>query len=252
MNPRRMFRPDLDNCVLEDRSTPVIADLGVIVLTTGGYMLLIPFPGAYVSSAALATSSGPPAAASVSGTPINTTFFVMGTGGLSSVQPGNITGVPNLGSLGPTGSPSGRAVTINVGSGANDATAPSTTPVTRNTIANDLLNPLPSIGGRPSSDNTPVLPPGQTYRGTTPAAAPANAAGATTGGQTNTGPPSSGAASNPPARYPRGVVPLVFPFKPGDGSMIPPPGPRPGSLPDGPTLILPQDNRQAGPNPGNR
>ena len=47
MNPRRIFRPDLNDCGLEDRLAPVIANLGVIVLTTGGYMLLIPFPGAF-------------------------------------------------------------------------------------------------------------------------------------------------------------------------------------------------------------
>ena len=49
MNTRRMFRPDLDDCVLEDRLAPVIANLGVVVLTTSGYMLLIPFPGSLVT-----------------------------------------------------------------------------------------------------------------------------------------------------------------------------------------------------------
>lgn len=44
MNPRRIFRPDVNDCVLEDRLAPAIANLGVIVLTTGGYMLLTPFP----------------------------------------------------------------------------------------------------------------------------------------------------------------------------------------------------------------
>ncbi len=47
MKPRRRFRPDLGECVLEDRLPPAISNLGVIVLTTGGYMLLIPFPGAF-------------------------------------------------------------------------------------------------------------------------------------------------------------------------------------------------------------
>ncbi len=75
MNPRRIFRPDLNDCGLEDRLAPVIANLGVIVLTTGGYMLLIPFPGAYVSPASPGSSSGPATASSVSGTAINTTLM---------------------------------------------------------------------------------------------------------------------------------------------------------------------------------
>src|SRR5262249_58960718 len=62
-------------------------------------------------------------------------------------------------------------VTITVGSGANDASAPIITLVTRNTIANDALNPAPRIG-RDSGDRSPVLPAGQVYRGGFPEAAP--------------------------------------------------------------------------------
>jgi len=255
MTPRRMFRPDLDDCVLEDRLAPVIANLGVIVLTTGGYMLLIPFPGAYVSPASLGSSSGQSTAGSVSGTPINTPFFVMGAGGLSSVQPGNITGVPSLGSVAPTSSAGRPVVNINVGSGANDATALNIPSVTQTTFANDLLNPPPIIGGQPSGDSSPVLPRGQSYRGAAPALAPTTAAGATTSGQPSTSPPPSGVQSNPPSPYPPSVVPLVFPFRPADGWMIPPAGSPPGSLPGGPMPTLPippQDSRPSGPNPGDR
>src|SRR5271155_973064 len=39
MNPFRKFHPDLQACELEDRLLPVIANLSVIVLTTGGYTL---------------------------------------------------------------------------------------------------------------------------------------------------------------------------------------------------------------------
>ncbi len=31
MNSHREFRPDLQDCMLEDRVTPVVSDLGVIV-----------------------------------------------------------------------------------------------------------------------------------------------------------------------------------------------------------------------------
>jgi len=213
MNPRRLFRPDLNDCGLEDRLAPVIANLGVIVLTTGGYMLLIPFPGAYVFPASPGSTSGPSTAGSVSGAAINTSFFVIGSGGISSVQPGNITGVPSLGAVGPTSSAGGPVLVINVGSGANDATALNIPPVTRNTIANDLVNPPPIIGGQPSGGNLLFLPPGQSYRGTTPPPTPPTTAATTTGAQTSTSPPPSGAASNLLSLYPRSVVPLVFPFK---------------------------------------
>jgi hypothetical protein len=54
-------------------------------------------------------------------------------------------------------------VTILVGSGAEDASAPVIPPVTRNTIANDTANATPEIG-RLSMDRSEVLPRGQAYR----------------------------------------------------------------------------------------
>ena len=45
MNAVRKFHPDLPACVLEERVLPVITNLGVIVLTTGGYVLITPYPG---------------------------------------------------------------------------------------------------------------------------------------------------------------------------------------------------------------
>ena len=44
MNPFRKFLPDLRTCELEDRLLPAIANVGVIVLTTGGYVPLVPSP----------------------------------------------------------------------------------------------------------------------------------------------------------------------------------------------------------------
>ena len=82
MNPHRKFHPELQACELEDRLVPVISNLGTIVLTTGGYVLLNPFPGA---------SSTP--GSSSSGTAIPTSFSMTGSGGISSVQPGNSTGI---------------------------------------------------------------------------------------------------------------------------------------------------------------
>jgi hypothetical protein len=63
-------------------------------------------------------------------------------------------------------------VTISVGSGANDASAPNIPLVTRNTIANDALVPRARIGSV-FGDRSAPLPPGQSYRGVPPATAPA-------------------------------------------------------------------------------
>jgi len=39
MKNRWMFRPNLDDCILEDRLPPVVSNLGLVVLTTGGYVM---------------------------------------------------------------------------------------------------------------------------------------------------------------------------------------------------------------------
>jgi hypothetical protein len=191
MNPHRKFHPELQACELEDRLVPVISNLGTIVLTTGGYVLLNPFPGA---------SSTP--GSSSSGTAIPTSFSMTGSGGISSVQPGNSTGIPGLaatatagatggtdGSSGGTaGSSGGGGATINVGSGGNNATAAVSIPVVnRNTIANDAVNPVPQTV-RPSGDGSPVLPAGQVYRGGVPQTVPTPPSSETPGGQPNRSP----------------------------------------------------------------
>jgi hypothetical protein len=186
----------------------------------------------------------------VSGTPINTAFFVMGSGGISSVQPGNITGIPSPTPTAATGATGASSVVIAIGSGANDATALNIPVVTRNTIANDRLNPPPVIGGQPSGDTSAVLPRGQSYPGTAPAPSLATAAPAPPSGQTSTSPPLSGVPNDPPPRYPPSVVPPVFPFQPGAGSMTPPAGSTPGLVPYGspPVVTIPFPGGQpAGP-----
>ena len=150
MKPLRRFHLDLQDCELEGRLLPTITNLGVIVLTTGGYVLVNPSTG----------------------TAIPTSLFTTGSGGTSSIQPGNGTGIPGLAATGTAGSGGSAGATISTGSGANDATAANIPLVTRNTIANDAGNPAPSIG-RPSGDRSPVLPTGQYYRGGLPETAPA-------------------------------------------------------------------------------
>jgi hypothetical protein len=185
MKPLRKFHPDLHVCELEDRLLPVISNLGVIVLTTGGYVLLTPYPGA----AAYAGGSS-------ASTAIPTSFSITGSGGISSLQPGNITGIPGLAATGTAGSSGGAGATISVGSGANDATALGIPLVTRNTIANDALVPPPQIG-RPSRDASPVLPVGQYYRGGVPETVPVKPSSETPGGQASRSPRQSPGDSTP-------------------------------------------------------
>jgi hypothetical protein len=142
MKAHLKYCPDLRACVLEERLVPVIPNelgnflapvvpnLGPIVLTPAGYVLMSSFPGIAI--------------------PVS--FVVTGAGGISSMQPGNSTGN------------GGAAVTIFVGSGANDIVAPIIDLVTRNTVVNDALRAAPLVGGV-SRDRTDVLPPGQVYRG---------------------------------------------------------------------------------------
>jgi hypothetical protein len=149
MKAKLKYCPDLRDCVLEDRLVPVIPNelgnllapvvpnLSAIVLTPAGYVLMSSLPGIAI--------------------PVS--FVVTGSGGISSMQPSNGTGVPSQ-----------AASTIFVGSGANDAVAPIIPLVTRNTIANDGRNAAPLIG-RVFGDRSDVLPPEQVYRGGLPVAA---------------------------------------------------------------------------------
>jgi hypothetical protein len=179
MNNRLAFRPNLVDCILEERISPAIANIGIFVLTTSGFSLIIPFPGANVSAAGSLGSSGPSggSASSVSGVPVPTSLYITGQNGISSLRPGNITGVPSLaGAVGGVGGPGG---SIQVGSGADDANG-STGNGTGLPLANPVSGafsftgdptPIPTItiiGGATSGSSSPVLPPGQSYRDSAP------------------------------------------------------------------------------------
>ena len=140
MKAQHKYRPDFRTCVLEDRLVPVVPNLGLgtIVLTTSGYVLTSAFPGSAIPAS----------------------FVMTGAAGVSGMQPGSGTGVPTS----TTGSSGGATAMIFVGSGANDILGPVIPSVTRNTIANDALNPAPQIG-RVLGDRSDVLPPEQVYRG---------------------------------------------------------------------------------------
>ena len=154
------YRPDLRDCELEDRLVPATPNLGATVLTTGGYVLLLsPFP---VIAANPFGASG--------GAGFLTPSAMSGSASGSGLLPGNSPGVPGLTTTAPAGSNGGAAVTIIIGSGADDASAPIIPPVTRNTVANDALSAAPVIG-RASGDQPAVLPPEEVYRAGLPVTA---------------------------------------------------------------------------------
>jgi hypothetical protein len=177
MTNRLMFRPNLVDCILEERVAPAIANLATVILTTSGLTLIEAFPGANSSGAgSVGSNSGASSASSVSGVAMPTSLYVTGTGGISSLKPGNITGVPSL-AAGAVGG-NGISLSIQVGSGADAAGGPTNSVsnggatnnvVGRSTVADPTANPaLTVIGGATSGSSTPVLPPGQTYRDTAP------------------------------------------------------------------------------------
>jgi len=168
------FRPDLNDCILEDRSLLATPNLGIIILTQSGFALITPFPGANTSAAGSLGSSGPSSgtASSVSGVPIPTSLYITGNGGISSLKPGNITGVPSL--AGGAAGTAGTSATVQIGSGSDDASAPQTnTVVSRNTVADPTQVPVfTQIGFTSSASSSPVLPPGQSYRDSAPVPPP--------------------------------------------------------------------------------
>jgi hypothetical protein len=160
------LKPNLLDCMLEQRIVPAIANLGVIVLTTGGFTLTTPFPGASNSASSTSVASS---ANSVSGAAVPTSFYVTGNRGISSFAPGNFTGNPNVGGGTPTGSATGSGLTIQVGSGADDANAPAATSSRNTPAADGMTAPIMAyIGSTSAGSGTPVLPAGQTYTAPTP------------------------------------------------------------------------------------
>lgn len=148
------YRLDLRDCELEDRLLPATPNAGAVVLTTGGYVLVMsPFP---VNAANPFGAAGSP--------DLLTSSTMTGAIGGSGVQTGTGTAASGGATSAPTGTSGGAPVTIVVGSGANDLSALNIQPVTRNTIANDRVTPPPEIG-RMSGDRSAVLALGQVYRG---------------------------------------------------------------------------------------
>jgi hypothetical protein len=115
------LKPNLLDCILEERIAPAIANLGVIVVTTSGLSLVTPFPGA--SNNASGAGGTQTTAASVSGAAMPTSFYITGNRGISSFMPGNFTGNPSVG--GAVVGSTGVGLTIQVGSGADQAGGPS-------------------------------------------------------------------------------------------------------------------------------
>jgi hypothetical protein len=232
MNSRLAFRPNLIDCILEERVSPAIANIGIFVLTTSGFALVIPFPGANVSAAGSLGSSGPSggSAASVSGVPVPTSLYITGQGGISSLKPGNITGVPSLaGALGGAG---GSLGSILVGSGADDANGstgngtglPAPNPVSGAFSFTGDPTPIPAItviGGASSGSSSPVLPPGQSYRVSAPVG-PATVPGVLPPQSSSMGSGSMG--SDPFSPNPQMGAPTLGPFNRMGGMTSPLPG----------------------------
>ena len=224
-----MFRPDLRECVLEERALLAIANQGIEIFTTSGLSLITPFPGANSSGAG---SSGPPSgsAAPVSGVPVPTSLYMTGTGGISSLRPGNISGVPSL--AGGATIAGGSSLTIQVGSGADTADGP-TLSISNGGATNNLVGrstvadptgrtTITTIGGTLSSTDSAVLPPGQSYRDTAPVA-PSPAMGVVNQSATGAGTMNRGGSAAP---NPQLGAPTLGPFNRARGLA----GPAPGTL----------------------
>lgn len=243
MKRRWMFRPDLAECTLEERVVPAVPNLGIIVLTPSGYVLLIPFPGANSSGAgSLGVSSGGGAtAAPVSGAAIPSSLYITGNNGLSSMRPGNITGVPSLASAA-AGASGGVTVGFTVGSGTDSANGP----------ASNIANPVPvvnavglftvgdssqrpivtTIGATSTGSGSPVLPPGQSYRDNAPVPPP-TPTGVLIQPPSPINPSLNSQGINPFAPNPQNGAPRFGPFGPNRSL----PNPLPSSvLPPGPGM----------------
>ena len=173
MKRQWQLKPNLLDCMLEERISPAATNLGLIVLTTSGLALVTPFPGASNSAAgSLGANSGPGStAASVSGAAMPTSFYITGSRGISSFTPGNFTGNPSVGGAA-VGSSGGVSLTIQVGSGADEAGGPVSTPTAARSVVGGSATDAPSVLayiGQPSSSgsNAPVLPEGESYRAPT-------------------------------------------------------------------------------------
>jgi hypothetical protein len=153
------YRPDLRECELDDRRVLAIPNLGAIVLTPVGYVLVSHLPGI---AATIANTQGDAA--------ILTSFATLATGSISSIQPGTVFGLPGGDSMVPVGASAVASVPIMVGSGANDASAFVIPPVTRNSLGQDVVIAV-TVLSRGPGDGSAVLPSDQVYRGGLPVTA---------------------------------------------------------------------------------
>lgn len=150
----RIFRPDLADAMLEDRTLMAYSPfVPQFVLTTGGYVGLTTPPGL---SANLSTMGGGGAVGGGGGN-MGTGYYVTGFG-TSLISIGNATGFAGVG--GASGSSSGGTIrpTVTVGSGAAEGGGAAS--VSRNTVAqgpvsDDVLNTL-YIGRTSSSSDVPA------------------------------------------------------------------------------------------------
>jgi hypothetical protein len=159
------LKPNLLECILEKRIVPAapLNNLGLIALTTSGFSLVTPFPGASNSaSGSLGSSSGgtQTTAASVSGAAMPTSFYVTGKNGISTFAPGNFTGNPATGGGGGVGA-SGVSISIQVGSGSDDASAsaaPTSSPMNARGDTGATPPTLAYIGTVSSSSGSTIAP----------------------------------------------------------------------------------------------
>jgi hypothetical protein len=135
------LKPNLLDCILEERIAPAIANLGIIAQTTSGLVLAIPFPGA-ANLTQLGGGGAATSAPSVSGAAMPTSFYMTGRG-ISSFLPGNFTGNAAVGGV--ATSTSGPGGTIQVGSGSDDASAP-----VMPTLASSRNNPASNGAAAPT------------------------------------------------------------------------------------------------------
>ncbi|MGP0063477.1 MAG: hypothetical protein ACLQGP_07760 [Isosphaeraceae bacterium] len=229
------LKPNLVDCILEQRIAPAIANLGVIVLTTSGFTLTTPFPGASnsASSTSVATS-----AQSVSGAAVPTSFYVTGNRGISSFAPGNFTGNPNVATGAATGSVGGVGMSIQIGSGADEAGGSGSTAAasSRNNPGGGTIAPIMAyIGSTSTGSGTPVLPAGQTYMPPTPPVPALAPLGVVIPGSPTGSTPNSAAPSSP--FNPQAGAPM---FTPGSTSGMT--SPLPGGLGVGGGLLQPGSN----------
>lgn len=147
------LKPNLLECILEDRIVPApLNNLGMIVQTTGGLALVTPFPGAVNMSSVSGSTQSSSTAASVSGTAMPTSLY-MTARGLSQFTPGNMTGNSAIAGTAAAASGGGSGMTIKVGSGADEDGGPVSAPAMSRTNPGygGTTNPVMAYIGQVSS-----------------------------------------------------------------------------------------------------